>query len=54
MVPRRAAGSERMTTGDITTLANAHVVEKVELVQGKEPVKLQEEPEGLKQFGTVE
>jgi len=50
-----AAVSNRMATGDITTLANPDIVEKVrELVQGKEPVKLQEGPEDLKQFGSVE
>jgi acetyl-CoA synthetase len=50
-----AAVSNRMATGDITTLANPDIVEKVrELVQGKDPVKLQEGPEDLKQFGTVE
>ena len=50
-----AAVSNRMPTGDITTLANPDIVEKVrEMVQGKEPVKLQEGPEDLKQFGSVE
>jgi acetyl-CoA synthetase len=50
-----AAVSNRMSTGDITTLANPDVVEKVrELVQGKEPVRLEEGPEDVKRFGTNE
>jgi acetyl-CoA synthetase len=50
-----SAISNRMNTGDITTLANPDVVEKVrELVQGKDPVALQEGPEDLKQFGSQE
>jgi hypothetical protein len=50
-----AAVSNRMNTGDITTLANPDVVEKVrELVQGKEPVRLQDGPEDVRQFGTSE
>jgi acetyl-CoA synthetase len=50
-----AAVSNRMSTGDITTLANPDVVEKVrELVQGKEPVRLQEGPEDVRKFGTNE
>jgi len=44
-----------MNTGDITTLANPDVVEKVrELVQGKEPVAVTDGPEDLKQFGKEE
>jgi acetyl-CoA synthetase len=51
-----ASISNRMATGDITTLANPDVVEKVrELVQGKEPVAvLADGPEDLKQFGKEE
>ena len=48
-----AAISNRMNTGDITTLANPDVVEKVrELVQGKDPVRLTDGPEDLKRFGS--
>jgi acetyl-CoA synthetase len=47
-----ASISNRMNTGDITTLANPDVVEKVrELVQGKEPIAVSDGPEDLKQFG---
>ena len=51
-----ASISNRMATGDITTLANPDVVEKVrELVQGKEPVAVHADgPEDLKQFGKEE
>jgi hypothetical protein len=50
-----ASISNRMNTGDITTLANPDVVEKVrELVQGKEPVAVADGPEDLKQFGKDE
>ncbi|MGA9473287.1 MAG: AMP-binding protein, partial [Terriglobales bacterium] len=50
-----ASISNRMATGDITTLANPDVVEKVrELVQGKEPVVVADGPEDLKQFGKEE
>ncbi len=50
-----AALSNNMNTGDITTLANPDVVEKVrELVQGKAPVALSDGPEDLKKFGTEE
>jgi acetyl-CoA synthetase len=50
-----ASISNRMATGDITTLANPDVVEKVrELVQGKEPVAVADGPEDLKQFGKEE
>jgi acetyl-CoA synthetase len=50
-----SAITNRMATGDITTLANPDIVEQVrELVQGKEPVTLQEGPEDLKQFGSQE
>jgi hypothetical protein len=44
-----------MSTGDITTLANPDIVEKVrELVQGKDAVTLADGPEDLKTFGTQE
>jgi hypothetical protein len=44
-----------MNTGDITTLANPDVVEKVrELVQGKEPVVVGEAADDIKRFGTEE
>ena len=47
-----AALSNNMSTGDITTLANPDVVEKVrELVQGKEKVAVADGPEDLKRFG---
>jgi acetyl-CoA synthetase len=50
-----AAISNNLATGDITTLANPDVVEKVrEMVQGKEVVTLAEGPEDLKRFGTAE
>ena len=50
-----AAISNNMATGDITTLANPDVVEKVrEMVQGKEPVSVVEGAEDIKQFGTVD
>jgi len=50
-----AAISNNMNTGDITTLANPDVVEKIrEMVQGKEPVALTDGPEDLKKFGTVD
>jgi len=50
-----AAISNNLNTGDITTLANPDVVEKVrEMVQGKEPVTLKEGPEDLKRFGSVD
>jgi len=50
-----AAISNNMKTGDITTLANPDVVEKVrELVQGKETVAVADGPEDLKRFGTEE
>jgi acetyl-CoA synthetase len=50
-----AAISNNLNTGDITTLANPDVVEKVrEMVQGKEVVPLKEGPEDLKQFGSVD
>jgi len=47
-----ASISNRGATGDITTLANPDVVEKVrELVQGKEPVAVGEVADDIKQFG---
>ena len=50
-----ASISNRMNTGDITTLANPDVVEKVrELVQGKEPVVVVEAADDIKRFGTEE
>ena len=50
-----ASISNRMNTGDITTLANPDVVEKVrELVQGKEPVTVAEVADDIKQFGKEE
>jgi len=50
-----AALSNNMSTGDITTLANPDIVEKVrELVQGKDAVTLADGPEDLKTFGTQE
>jgi acetyl-CoA synthetase len=50
-----ASISNRMNTGDITTLANPDVVEKVrELVQGKEPVVVAEAADDIKRFGTEE
>jgi hypothetical protein len=50
-----AAISNRGATGDITTLANPDVVEKVrEMVQGKEPVAVGEVAEDIKQFGKEE
>jgi acetyl-CoA synthetase len=50
-----ASISNRMNTGDITTLANPDVVEKVrEQVQGKDKTTLHDGPEDLKRFGTEE
>jgi acetyl-CoA synthetase len=50
-----AAISNRGATGDITTLANPDVVEKVrEMVQGKEPVAVGEVADDIKQFGKEE
>jgi acetyl-CoA synthetase len=50
-----AAISNNLDTGDITTLANPDVVEKVrEMVQGKQAVTLKEGPEDLKRFGSVD
>jgi acetyl-CoA synthetase len=47
-----AAISNRMHTGDITTLANPDIVEQIrELVQGREAVALNEGPEDIKLFG---
>src|SRR5579864_6277659 len=46
-----ASISNRMNTGDITTLANPDVVEKVrEQVQGKDKTTLHDGPEDLKRF----
>ncbi len=50
-----AAISNRLDTGDITTLANPDVVEQIRVaVQGKEKVATKEGPEDLKQFGKEE
>ena len=50
-----AAISNTLDTGDITTLANPDVVEKIrEAVQGKEKVATKEGPEDLKLFGKDE
>jgi len=50
-----AAVSNNMNTGDISTLANPDVVEKVrEMAQGKEAVALTDGPEDLKTFGSVD
>jgi acetyl-CoA synthetase len=50
-----AAISNHGATGDITTLANPDVVEKVrELVQGKEPVAVGDVADDIKQFGKDE
>jgi acetyl-CoA synthetase len=47
-----AAISNRMHTGDITTLANPDIVEQIrELVQGRDAVALNEGPEDIKLFG---
>jgi acetyl-CoA synthetase len=50
-----AAISNRMDTGDVTTLANPEIVEQIrKQVQGEGPVQLQEGPEDLKRFGEQE
>ena len=50
-----AAISNRMDTGDVTTLANPEIVEQIrKQVQGEGPVDLQEGPEDLKRFGEQE
>jgi acetyl-CoA synthetase len=50
-----AAISNRMDTGDLTTLANPDVVELIRLqVQGEGPVVQEEGPEDVKRFGEVE
>jgi len=50
-----AAISNRMDTGDVTTLANPEIVEQIrKQVQGTGPVELQEGPEDLKRFGEQE
>jgi acetyl-CoA synthetase len=47
-----AAISNRMHTGDITTLANPDIVEQIrELVQGRDFTPLAEGPEDIKRFG---
>ena len=50
-----AALSNAMDPGDVTTLANPEIVEKIRIqVQGTGPVKLKEGPEDIKQFGANE
>jgi acetyl-CoA synthetase len=50
-----AAISNRMDTGDVTTLANPDVVELIRVqVQGEGPVVQQEGPEDVKRFGDSE
>jgi len=50
-----AAISNRLDTGDITTLANPDVVEEIRVsVQGKEKAPTKEGPEDIKQFGKEE
>ena len=50
-----AAISNRMDTGDVTTLANPEIVEQIrKQVQGEGPVELQEGPEDVKRFGEQE
>ena len=50
-----AAISNRMHTGDITTLANPDIVEQIrELVQGRKGGPLQEGPADIKLFGEVD
>jgi acetyl-CoA synthetase len=47
-----AAISNRMDTGDITTLANPDIVEQIrQIVQGRERGPLNEGPEDIKRFG---
>jgi acetyl-CoA synthetase len=47
-----AAISNRMDTGDITTLANPDIVEQIrQLVQGREIQPLEEGPADIKMFG---
>jgi acetyl-CoA synthetase len=47
-----AAISNRMDTGDITTLANPDIVEQIrQLVQGREAMPLNEGPEDIRRFG---
>jgi acetyl-CoA synthetase len=47
-----AAISNRMHTGDITTLANPDIVEQIrELVKGREATELREGPADIKLFG---
>ena len=50
-----AAISNRMATGDITTLAIPDIVEQIRVqVQGEGPAQTREGPEDVKQFGSVE
>ena len=50
-----AALSNAMDPGDVTTLANPDIVEKIRVqVQGTGPVELKEGPEDIKQFGANE
>jgi acetyl-CoA synthetase len=47
--------SNRMATGDITTLANPDVVEQIRVqVQGAGPVEMKAAPEDIKKFGQAE
>jgi hypothetical protein len=47
-----SAISNRFNVGDVTTLANADVVEKIRvLVQGKDKVTVEKAPEDLEHFG---
>ncbi len=50
-----AAISNRMETGDVTTLANPGVVDQIrEQVQGKQPVVRQKAPDDIQRFGTAD
>ena len=50
-----AAISNRVDTGDVTTLANPEIVEQIrKQVQGEGPVDLQDAPEDIKRFGEQE
>jgi acetyl-CoA synthetase len=50
-----AAISNRMDTGDVTTLANPDIVEQIRRqVQGEQPVTLEEGPEDVRRFGEQE
>jgi len=50
-----ASISNRMAIGDVTTLANPDIVEKVRVqVQGAAPVVTKDVPEDIKRFGEQE